>query len=76
MLCNHVWFCSPVLHLPGGTKDSERGPQQDPSQRIQGIADTRPLFVIHVKNTLAFVVEIINTHAQAAWGSDGQAYQL
>ena len=76
MLCNHVLFCAPVLHLPGGTKDKERGHQQDSSHGIQGIADTRPLFVIDVKNTLMSVVEIINTHAQATWGSDGQAYQL
>ena len=76
MLCKHVLFCAPVLHLPGGTTDQERGPQRDSSQGIQGIVATWPLFVIDVKNTLAFVVEIVNTHAQATWGSDGQAYQL
>ena len=69
MLCNHVLFCAPVLHLPGGTKDQERWPQQDPSQGLQGIADTRPLFVIHAKNPLAFAVVRINTHAQATWAS-------
>ena len=63
MLGNHVLLCATVLHLPGGTKDRERGPQQDPSQGLHGIAATRPLVVIHVKNTLAFVVMIINTHA-------------
>ena len=76
MICNHALFCAPVLHLPGGTKDQERGPQQDPSQGLQGIVATRPLFVIPFNNPLAFAVVIINTHAQATWGCDGQAYQL
>ena len=81
MLCNHVLFCAPVLHLPCGTTDQERWPQQDPDQGLRGIAATRPLFVIQVKNPLAFAVVIINTHAQAtwaslSWGSDGQACQL
>ena len=72
MLCNHVLFCAPARHLPGGATDQERWPQQNPGQGIQGIAAEqckRPLCVIHAKNPLAFAVVIINTHAQATWAS-------